>query len=107
DRAAAALRVHQLKMQLRTTLNTILDIGFHCADLDEAVAMALMLERGYQQTGEATEKWRRVRLTSTQLSTYYAGYCEVRDLAADLRAAHPHWSEADLHDQILSHGSPP
>ena len=30
-----ALRMQQLKMQLRTTLNTILDIRFHCRDLDE------------------------------------------------------------------------
>jgi uncharacterized protein (DUF885 family) len=106
-RAAAALRMHQLKMQLRTTLNTILDIRFHCADLSEAAAIELMTGRGFQQDGEATEKWRRVQLTSTQLCTYYVGYCEVRDLAIDLRRAHPAWSERELHDSILGHGSPP
>jgi uncharacterized protein (DUF885 family) len=107
ERAAAALRMHQLKMQLRTTLNTILDIRFHCLDLDEAGAIELMVGRGFQQDGEAAEKWRRVQLTSTQLCTYYVGYCEVRDLAADLREANPDWTDCELHDRILGHGSPP
>jgi uncharacterized protein (DUF885 family) len=107
ERAASALRMQQLKMQLRTTLNTILDIRFHCRDLDEAGAMRLMLERGFQEDGESAEKWQRVQLTSTQLCTYYVGYCEVRDLAQDLRAARPERSERDLHDAILGHGSPP
>ena len=106
-RAAAALRMHQLKMQLRTTLNTILDIRYHCADLDEPAAIDLMTRRGFQQEGEAAEKWRRVQLTSTQLCTYYVGYCEVRDLAIDLRRAHPDWSERELHDRMLGCGSPP
>ena len=107
ERTGAALRMQQLKMQLRTTLNTILDIRFHCGDLDEAGAMALMVDRGFQEEGEAVEKWRRVQLTSTQLCTYYVGYCEVRDLAIDLRRAHPDQPEAALHDSILAHGSPP
>ncbi len=105
--AAAALRMQQLKMQLRTTLNTILDIRFHCDGLDEAAAMRLMQERGFQEEGEAVEKWRRVQLSSTQLCTYYVGYREVSDLAAELRAAHPEWSARDLHDRILGAGSPP
>ena len=48
--------------------------------------MELMTARGYQEDGEAAEKWRRVQLTSTQLCTYYVGYCEVRDLVATCAA---------------------
>ena len=107
ERAASALRMQQLKMQLRTTLNTVLDIRFHCRDLDQPGAMRLMLVRGFQEEGESAEKWQRVQLTSTQLCTYYVGYCEVRDLARDLRAARPDPGERDLHDAILGHGSPP
>lgn len=106
-RAASALRLQQLKMQLRTTLNTILDIRFHCHALDEASAMSLMTERGFQEEGEAVEKWQRVQLTSTQLCTYYVGYQEVRDLVADLRSARPADSDAAIHDAVLGHGSPP
>jgi uncharacterized protein (DUF885 family) len=105
--AALAVRMQQLKMQLRMILNTILDISFHTGDLDERQAMELMTVRGYQEEGEAVGKWRRVQLTSTQLCTYYVGYLEVRQLAQDLAAAHPDWTVRRLHDTLLSLGSPP
>jgi hypothetical protein len=66
-----------------------------------------MTGRGHQEEGEAAGKWRRALLTSAQLSTYYVGYTEVTDLAAELRAARPGQSERDLHDGMLAHGSPP
>jgi len=105
--AAAAVRMQQLKMQLRAVLNTILDISFHAGDLDEHAAMELMTVRGYQEEGEAAGKWRRVQLSSTQLCTYFVGFVEVRELVADLRRAHPDWSDRQLHDEILNYGSPP
>ena len=101
-----ALRMQQLKMRLRTIINTILDVQVHCGELTEAGAMALMTGRGFQEEGEATGKWRRAQLTATQLSTYYVGYTEVSDLVARLRAARPEWAERQLHDEVLAHGSP-
>jgi uncharacterized protein (DUF885 family) len=101
-----ALRMQQLKMRLRTIINTILDVQLHCGELTEASAMALMTGRGFQEEGEAAGKWRRAQLTATQLSTYYVGYTEVSDLVAGLRAAQPEWTERQLHDEVLAHGSP-
>ena len=101
-----AVRMQQLKMRLRMIINTILDVRVHCAGLPEAEAMALMTGRGFQEEGEAAGKWRRALLTSAQLSTYYVGYTEVRDLAARLRAHRPEWSERQRHDELLAHGSP-
>jgi uncharacterized protein (DUF885 family) len=100
-------RMQQLKMQLRMTINAILDASVHAHGMTEAEAMALMLDRGFQEEGEAAGKWRRAQLTSSQLSTYYVGYTEVADLARDLRAAQPGLSELRLHDTMLAHGSPP
>jgi uncharacterized protein (DUF885 family) len=102
-----AVRMQQLKMQLRMTINAILDAGVHAHGMTEAQAMALMMDRGYQEEGEAAGKWRRAQLTSAQLSTYYVGYTEVADLSRDLRAARPEWTEQQLHDTMLGHGSPP
>ncbi len=73
----------------------------------EDEAMRLMMERGYQEEGEAVGKWRRALLTSAQLSTYYVGFVEVSDLVRDLRAARPGASEREIHDAVLAHGSPP
>ncbi len=106
ERSPGAVRMQQLKMQLRTIINTILDVRVHCTGLPEAEAMALMTRRGFQETGEAAGKWRRALLTSAQLSTYYVGYTEVSDLVAGLRAARPGWTERQVHDEVLAHGSP-
>jgi uncharacterized protein (DUF885 family) len=101
------LRMQQLKMQLRMTINTILDVRVHTRGMTQDEGMALMLGRGFQEEGEAHGKWRRSLLTSTQLSTYFVGYLGVRHLVADARAAWPRASERELHDRVLAHGSPP
>ena len=42
--------------------------------------MTLMMKEGFQQEGEAVAKWKRARLSSTQLSTYFVGVAEHLDL---------------------------
>ena len=98
-----SVRLQQLKAQLRTTLNAILDQLVHCEQLTEADAMALMTGRGFQEEGEAAGKWRRALLTSTQLSTYFVGYLEVSGVG---RARPAGTSVRDWHDAMLAHGSP-
>jgi uncharacterized protein (DUF885 family) len=106
EAAGEALRMQQLKMQLRMIINAILDVRVHTQGLTETEAMRLMMERGFQEEGEAAGKWRRALLTSAQLSTYYVGYIEVSDLARDLAATRPEWSVRQRHDAMLAHGSP-
>jgi uncharacterized protein (DUF885 family) len=101
----AAVRMQQLKMQLRMVINAILDARVHARGMTEAEAMTLMTARGFQEDGEASGKWRRAQLTSAQLSTYYVGYTEVADLVADLRRRGV--GERAAHDGVLAHGSPP
>jgi uncharacterized protein (DUF885 family) len=95
-----AVRLQQLKMQLRTAINAILDVSVQAGDLDEDGALELMMTRGYQEESEARGKWRRACLTSAQLSTYFVGYSELGDLFAALG------NRLD-YDEILAHGCPP
>jgi uncharacterized protein (DUF885 family) len=97
------IRLQMLKMQLRMTINAMLDQLVHCEDLTEGEAMALMTGPGFQEDGEAAGKWRRSLLTATQLSTYFVGYTEMAAIAAARPAGVPvgRW-----HDTMLSHGSP-
>jgi uncharacterized protein (DUF885 family) len=97
------VKLQQLKMQLRMTINALLDRLVHCADLSEEDGLALMRERGFQEEGEAAGKWRRAQLTSTQLSTYFVGYTEM----AAIGAARPAGTTPRAwHDAMLAHGSP-
>ncbi|MGN9764569.1 DUF885 domain-containing protein [Micromonospora sp. SD12] len=98
------VRLQQLKMQLRMTINALLDQLVHCEELPEAEAMALMTGRGFQEEGEAAGKWRRALLTSTQLSTYFVGYSEVAGIAAARPAG---VSVREWHDAMLAHDCPP
>ena len=102
-----AVRTQRLKSKLRTIINAIMDARVHCDGMTQEQAMALMTGPGYQEEGEAAGKWRRVLLTSAQLSTYYVGFTEVSRLAADLQRARPGWPERQLHDAMLAHASPP
>jgi uncharacterized protein (DUF885 family) len=103
----AGLRLQQLKMQLRTTINAILDVRVHSRGMSEDEAITLMTRRGHQEDGEAAGKWRRALLTSAQLSTYYVGYREVGGVARQLREAQPGWSQRQVHDEMLAYGAPP
>jgi len=105
-RSALAIRLQQLKMQARMTINAILDVGVHAGDMQEDEALALMRDRGFQEEGEAVGKWRRALLTSGQLPTYFVGYRAVRELCQDLRVMHGDWSDRQVHDTVLAHGSP-
>lgn len=104
-RAHLRLRLQQLKMQARATLNAILDARVHGGDIDEMAAIELLRRRGFQEEAEAAGKWRRALLTATQLPTYFVGWRGVRQLVDDLRVLHPDWSDRRLHDLVLDHGS--
>ncbi|ADD45447.1 DUF885 domain-containing protein [Stackebrandtia nassauensis] len=93
----------QLKMQLRMIINAIIDQSIHCDDMSEAEAMDLMTRRGHQAHAEAASKWRRALLSSTQLSTYFVGYTEMRAIADSCPTGRP---GRDWHDRMLSFGSP-
>lgn len=98
------VRLQQLKLQLRMTINALLDQLVHCEGLSEVDGMRLMTERGFQEEGEAAGKWRRALLTAGQLSTYFVGYTEVSAIAAARPAG---TGLRQWHDAMLSHGSPP
>jgi hypothetical protein len=97
------VRAQQLKMQLRMSINAMLDQLVHCEDLSESDGMALMTGLGFQEEGEAAGKWRRALLTSGQLSTYFVGYTEVSAIAKGRPEGVP---ARQWHDAMLSHGSP-
>src|SRR6059036_7652 len=102
------VKMQQLKMRLRAIANAILDQSIHAGNMSEKEAMDLMTKEAFQQEGEAVAKWKRARLTSAQLSTYFVGVSEHLDLreAAKKKLG----SSFDLkkyNDQVISLGSPP
>jgi uncharacterized protein (DUF885 family) len=97
-------KMQQLKMRLRLVINAILDQKIHAGNMSEQEAMAMMMNDGYQEDGEAAGKWRRARLSSTQLSTYFVGNLEVNALYKDL-SAKTGGDMKSVHDKMLTSGS--
>ena len=102
------VKMQQLKMRLRCIANAILDQSIHAGNMTEQQAMDLMTKEAFQQEGEAVAKWKRARLSSSQLSTYFVGVSEHLDLR---ESAKKKWGESfDLkryNDKVVSFGSPP
>ena len=102
------VKMQQLKMRLRAICNAILDQSIHAGDMTEQQAMDLMTKEGYQQEGEAVAKWKRARLTSAQLSTYFVGATEHLDLrTAEQKKLGSDFNLKKYNDQVISYGSPP
>src|SRR5436309_5965836 len=100
--------MQHLKNLLLAICNAVLDQSIHAGNMGEKEAMDLMMKEGYQQEGEAVAKWKRARLTSAQLSTYFVGATEHLDLrAAEQKALGNDFNLKKYNDQVLSYGSPP
>ena len=99
------VRMQRQKMVLRLSANAILDHGIHAGTMDEKAALDLMMKDAFQEEGEAVGKWKRARLSSAQLTTYYYGFTEMMKL----RGAHekaPGFTERAYHDRLIGSGSP-
>ncbi len=80
-----ALLLTHWKFYLRSVTNAIIDARIHCHGMTEEAAVALMVDGGFQEEAEARNKYKRARLSSTQLSTYFAGSMEMWDIELDAR----------------------
>ena len=120
-----ALLLTHWKYYLRCVTNAIIDARIHCDGMTEDEAVALMVDGGFQETSEARAKYSRARLSSTQLSTYFAGSMEMWaiELSARRRAANDPTIQPQAlpggygaatgfryreHlERVMSHGAPP
>jgi len=99
------VKLQRQKMVLRLSANAIIDHDIHAGDMDEKAALALMKNEAFQEDGEAVGKWKRARLSSAQLTTYFFGFTELLKLRRIVETQ-PGFSERAYHDRLLSWGSP-
>jgi uncharacterized protein (DUF885 family) len=103
-----ALRLNHWKYFLRAVTNTLMDIRIHTGDMSEDEAMAMMVDGGFQERSEATEKWSRARLSSTQLCEYYLGSVEMTELEREARRrTGDGFVWRPFLESVISHGTPP
>ena len=96
------------KYFLRACTNTLMDIRIHTGSMSEEEAMSMMVDGGFQEHSEASEKWNRARLSSTQLCSYFLGFQEMTDLEREARRRQGDAFEwRPFLESVVSHGTPP
>jgi len=101
-------KLSQLKMQLRSIMNAIIDQAIHVDGISQEETMRLLTQVAFQEEREAAGKWRRAQLSFTQLSTYFVGYQEHLETRAAAQAAQgAAFNLKTYHDGVLAFGSPP
>ena len=96
------------KWLLRSVCNTLLDYAVHTQNMSEADAKRFLLREAFQSQEEANGKWRRVQLTSVQLTSYFAGYSAIYGLREQLkRDLGDRFDLRRFHEQFLSYGNAP
>ncbi len=126
----AALWLNHWKFYLRSVANTIIDVRIHTMGMTTDECVDFLVDQAFQERGEAIHKDERARLSSTQLSTYFAGSLGMWDIEHELRVraavaagasadavpaprvvggypATPGFDERAHLEAVISHGSPP
>jgi uncharacterized protein (DUF885 family) len=80
-----ALLLTHWKFYLRSITNAMIDARIHVHGMTQDEAVALMVDEGFQEEAEARAKYDRARLSSTQLSTYFAGSLEMWEIELEAR----------------------
>jgi len=102
------LRLELLKQELRVDANAIIDIRIQTNRMTDEQAMDLMENSTFQEHEEAVAKLQRVKLTSTQLPTYFVGWRDwlrVREL--EKRTKSSAFNLRDFNDRALKEGAVP
>ncbi len=96
------------KMQLRSVMNAIIDIKLQRTDWPEEEALALMVEKGFQEQAEAAGKLTRAKVSSVQLTSYFAGQYAIEQILAEYKEKlGPAFNYKDFNERLVGAGSPP
>jgi uncharacterized protein (DUF885 family) len=96
------------KWHLRTVCNTILDYSVHSGDMSKEQALHLLTKEAFQQQAEAEGKWKRVSVTSVQLTSYFSGYKAIYDLREEVKKREGNkFNLRVFNEKFLSYGSAP
>lgn len=96
------------KWNLRVVTNAIMDYAVHVLGMTQEQAMDMMLREAFQEQTEAENKWRRIKLSQVQLTSYFTGYAEIYDFRERLKQQQGRaFDLKTFHNTFLSFGNAP
>ncbi|TSD68013.1 DUF885 domain-containing protein [Inquilinus sp. KBS0705] len=105
---APEMRLMWYKWNLRSVCNTILDYSVHAGNMTKEQAVTMLTKEAFQQQAEADNKWKRVSVTSVQLTSYYTGFKEIVELQNQWKKKQgDKYKLKEFNEKFLSYGSAP
>jgi uncharacterized protein (DUF885 family) len=80
-------RLAHLKKQMENIARAIVDVSVHTRGMPREEVIRFVKEEALQDEQFASNLWTRAITTPTQITTYYLGYRQVRELFDDVKAA--------------------
>lgn len=106
--SAPEMRLMWYKWNLRSVCNAILDYSVHASNMTKEQAIKMLTHEAFQQQAEADGKWKRVSVSSVQLTSYYTGYKEITELQqAWKKKQGDKYRLKEFNEKFLSYGSAP
>ena len=102
------MRLMWYKWNLRSVCNTILDYSVHAGNMTKEQAIKMLTNEAFQEQAEAEGKWKRVTVSSVQLTSYYTGYKEIMALRDEWKKKQAaKYKQKEFNEKFLSYGSAP
>jgi hypothetical protein len=80
-------RLAHLKKQMENIARAIVDVSVHTRGMPREEVIRFVREEALQDEQFASNMWTRAITSPTQITTYYLGYRQVRELYDDVKAA--------------------
>ncbi len=102
------IRLMQLKREIQTAIDALIDQRVHTQNLSRSEAITLMTEQGFRTTSAAAERWRFLQLTPCESVATFVGKENLWDLRRKYaRNAGSDFSLLDFHKRVLEYGAIP
>ncbi|MFN8310286.1 MAG: DUF885 domain-containing protein [Chitinophagales bacterium] len=102
------MQLFYCKWNLREVGNFILDYNVQVNNWNEQQVKHLLVEECFQESAEASEKYKRALLTQVQLTSYFTGQTEILELREAMKKKESQrFDLKNFHEQFLSYGSAP
>lgn len=102
------LRLNQLKLQLKTVIDFILELNIHQGGMTKEQAIQYMTRGGFQTPAEAERKWNRILLKPVDITYAYIGIQEIWDMEKDYKKLKGEaFNQQEFLKKLLSYGALP
>lgn len=102
------LRLNQLKLQLKTVIDFILELNIHQGGMTKEQAIQYMTRGGFQTPTEAERKWNRILLKPVDITYAYIGIQEIWDMEKEYKKLKGEaFNQQEFLKRLLSYGALP